>query len=365
MNTKNKILFVIPSNSNGGAEQLQFSLINYWSNVGYEIDIVFLLKETQNKIDLKYANIYYLNAENLFLGLIKLFFFKFSKDYYVTFSSQTLLNASLGILKKIKKLRTQKLVCRESTTVFSRFGGFKLGVYKMAYSLGYRFQDLIICQTDEMKNELIENVPYLRKKNVQTISNPIDLEKIHQLAQENIDHFFVKNDYIVSAGRLIPIKNFELLINTFYHFLKLQPSFYLVILGEGELKDDLINLCKKLEIRNKVIFKGFVQNPIPYFKNAKICSVSSIKEGFPNVLLQMMSQNGRVVSSLCAGDIDKLPSILTYKINDKSELYEALLLSLKISLEEKNENINKNLIFLENRSYSNYISNIFTELKKT
>jgi glycosyltransferase involved in cell wall biosynthesis len=55
-----------------------------------------------------------------------------------------------------------------------------------------------------------------------------------------------------------------------------------------------------------------------------MCVVSSRIEGFPNVLLQEMSQNEKVVSTLCAGDIDRIPGLFTCKPNDEDDLLRAM-----------------------------------------
>jgi hypothetical protein len=47
-------------------------------------------------------------------------------------------------------------------------------------------------------------------------------------------------------------------------------------------------------------------------------------EGFSNVLLQEMSQNKKVVSTLCAGDIDKIDGLFTCRPNDEQDLLRAM-----------------------------------------
>ena len=63
---------------------------------------------------------------------------------------------------------------------------------------------------------------------------------------------------------------------------------------------------------------------LDYFKFAKVCVMSSRIEGFPNVLLEMMSQNTNIISTICAGDIDKLEGVSLVEVNDVSGLVESL-----------------------------------------
>src|SRR5690606_20880375 len=115
------------------------------------------------------------------------------------------------------------------------------------------------------------------------------------------------NNFIVTAGRLIHEKGYDILINAFAELKEKYPDLKLIILGYGDLKQELIYLATSLNIEQDVIFWGFVENVYPFFKKAKACVISSRVEGFPNVLLQMMSQNSNVVSTTCAGGIDTIP----------------------------------------------------------
>ena len=117
-------------------------------------------------------------------------------------------------------------------------------------------------------------------------------------------------EFICAAGRLIPIKGFSLLINAFKPIVEKRKDLKLVILGEGPERDNLQKQIHQLGLEGSVILMGHVANPYVYFKYAKVCVVSSIEEGFPNTLLQMIALNTLVVSTLCAGGIAEIPSIL-------------------------------------------------------
>lgn len=359
---KKKILFVIPSDTMGGAEQLQVSLAEEFYKCDYKIEILFLLKK---QIDINInAEIKYLNAKNIILGLLKLTMYDFSNEYHMVLSSQTLINSILGILKNLNKVKCTYLIVRESTDVFNRFKGLKLWCYTLAYKTGYGYANLIICQTNKMKENLVANIKSFSNLNIQVISNPINLEKIKiKEAEPFIDDILVNKKFIVSAGRLIDVKGFDILIKAFAKFSKKYSDYYLIILGDGPLLEELKKEAIKNKIEDKVLFKGFVNNPYPYFKQAKICVVSSRKEGFPNVLLQMMSQNGAVISTLCAGDIINIPQILVCNPNEIDGLFEKMIEITNQNEETLKNNLFAHFSFLKNRTFSNYISSIFEALK--
>lgn len=177
-----------------------------------------------------------------------------------------------------------------------------------------------------MKNDFKKNMPNLYSKiNSRIIHNPISLT-----VQKNdfTNSIFDKN-FIVTAGRLIPEKGFDNLIYAYKNFRVNHPDINLIILGDGPEKDNLQKLIINLELTGSVFLKGFVKNVYPYFEKAKICIVSSRIEGFPNVLLQMMSQNTKVISTLCAGGIKDLKGVFTVEVDNIKELSSVMINVLK------------------------------------
>ncbi|MBS9767576.1 MAG: glycosyltransferase [Flavobacteriaceae bacterium] len=345
---KNKKTYFLISDQLGGAEQLLFQLAK--NDLGNSQVCFFKSKSTDvwenENIKIDYCD-----------GSITDFIKFCSKEKFdIVFSTQLMINAFLGFVRVLGVLKTNKLVCRESTSVFGRYSGRKLFKYKIAYWLGYRRIDLLITQSDLMKEILLQNVPYLSNRmQIETIPNLFTLPN-DEILNEDIE---VKENAIVGAGRLIPEKGFDILIEVFADIVKKYPEMNLVILGEGAERDKLESLIKGLDLSERVHLLGFVKNVYPYFRQAKVCVVSSRKEGFPNVLLQMMSQNERVVSTLCAGGIDKIKGVEICKANDKNELYKAIENTISKSI------TNERLLFdkeLENRSIDVFIRSINEKL---
>jgi glycosyltransferase involved in cell wall biosynthesis len=77
------------------------------------------------------------------------------------------------------------------------------------------------------------------------------------------------------------------------------PALSLLILGEGSLKEELLQLTCSLGINKKVHFLGFKDNPYSYLKNAKCFVLSSLYEGLPTVIIEALSLGINVVSTNC------------------------------------------------------------------
>ena len=361
-----RILIVSVNNSLGGAEQyLKMLAENY---LDQKVDLVFFRKVSSNNwLELeknKKFNLLFLNKFSEFFGagLFLLYcFFKRTSRYDYIFTSHVLTTSIVGLLLNLKLIKAKSFVGRESTTVFIRFKGLKLVVYKALYNLGYKTLDLLICQTDGMRINLIENLPWLENlTKVETIPNPIDLNKIGFLTEEDYPLLEQFGDYIVSAGRLIDEKGFDILIESFGILKRDMPELKLVILGEGIQRHFLEEKIHELCLENDIYLKGFVTNVFPYFKNAKLAVVSSRVEGFPNVLLQMMSQNTSVVSTKCCSGIEEIPGLFVSEINNAEDLYKQIRSAIT------KDTANNRFIFdqfLENRSIEKFINEVEGKLK--
>ena len=350
---KSKVVYISLTNGAGGAEQiLQMSARVTHSKV------VFLKQTTLSPLafNTDSDDITFLSKRSISLGFIYLIkeLFKYRKGYTII-SSHPYLNAFLGTLKRIGFLRS-KLASRESTPVFLRFSGVKRLSYELVYKLGYPATDLLICQTDEMRAQLIENLSFLKKRRVIVLRNPIDIEQVQLNSSVQLDDHVLNDRFICSAGRLIPIKGFDVLIQAFSKIAQRFEGIKLVILGEGPERANLERLIINLGLRDRVLLTGFVNNPFPYFKKAEVCVVSSIREGFPNVLLQMMALNQSVISTLCADGIEQFKSVSLVKVNDADELNEAIQEALKNPKIE--QQVNQNLEYLADRTPGAFIDQI-------
>jgi len=177
-------------------------------------------------------------------------------------------------------------------------------------------------------------LPWLKKKNkIIVIPNPVNLNEI-KTKENGIVNFEIDN-FIVAAGRLIPEKGFDILIEAFNQLKNKNLKLVILGVGEKEEHEKLLNLIQALQLKDRVILYGYVKNVYPIFNKAKLCVISSRIEGFPNVFLQMMFQNNIVVSTKCAGEISNVEDIYTCITNGVDALKKEMEQGLSNTIDNR------------------------------
>jgi peptidoglycan/xylan/chitin deacetylase (PgdA/CDA1 family) len=93
---------------------------------------------------------------------------------------------------------------------------------------------------------------------------------------------------IVWAGRLVPVKAVDTLLEAFSTLLRAHPNARLFLLGSGPLRGDLELLAKSLGTGDSARFMGAVPHDSlgHWLRAANVVALSSESEGMPNVLLE-------------------------------------------------------------------------------
>ena len=92
-----------------------------------------------------------------------------------------------------------------------------------------------------------------------------------------------------TIARLDSIKNQKMMLEAFKITLNKHPNTVLFIVGDGEERESLEILADKLEVSDKVLFTGYITEPIDYLSLMDIFLLSSLSEGTSMTLLEAMS----------------------------------------------------------------------------
>ena len=148
-----------------------------------------------------------------------------------------------------------------------------------------------------------------------TIYNGFDVEDIQKLSLEEADGDFIelcqKSKVVITHCRLSKQKNLTALVHIFSELVK-TSSIKLVIIGDGELRQELLDECKNSGLKTStcwenlawsdscdVYFLGQQQNPFKYLRHASLYIMTSNWEGFPLAVCEAMVCKLPVIASDC------------------------------------------------------------------
>lgn len=177
----------------------------------------------------------------------------------------------------------------------------------------YRKADLITTVNNGIANELILDYR-ISKKKILTIYNFYDLDEIDRLSMELKTHELLtmyQNPILITSGRLSREKGLKEIIKIF-SILKRRENLAklkLIIVGDGPMQNQLINLCNKLTLQVRlgslpaeatdIIFTGNQSNVFRFLSGATLYLSNSSSEGFPNGMVEAMACGVPVMSSNC------------------------------------------------------------------
>lgn len=291
-----KLAIFIYSLGSGGAERVVSTLLPML-NLKYEVHLI--LMNDKISYDIPQVSIHYLEksspnesnlAKFLKLPLLALKYKKLCENLDINLQF-VLLNRPNYIALMAKMLGLKSiLIINECTTpsVIYKHNNLNSFINKFLIKNLYNKADLILANSLGNQEDLLQNFNIQANK-CDILYNAIDLESISEKSKEQIPF---KDPFILSVGRLDSGKNHAMLIRA---YAKVQTNLKLVILGEGILKNELLNLIEELNLKDKVFLLGFDNNPYKYMSKCDFFAFASSFEGFSNVLIECLACNCAVL----------------------------------------------------------------------
>lgn len=136
---------------------------------------------------------------------------------------------------------------------------------------------------------------------VSVVYNGFDLIVLRAEATLPVEEMWLRDKNLpvfIACGRLVPQKAYDVLLQAFALVRQRIPA-RLIILGEGPLRGILESQVEQLELAEFVRMPGFVAKPAAWVARSDVFVLSSRNEGLPNVLIEAMAVNTRIVSTDC------------------------------------------------------------------
>jgi len=283
-----KIAFVIAHLKSGGAERAVSNLSLAMERLGHDVSVILLDSQ-----DIGYpygGKIIVVNIHHSSSAIGQIFNLLKRAFKLRTVYKQEQFD---GIFTSMESVGFPSVLASKDTIVSVHENPAKMSkMYKFLYPLLYPKAKNVIACAKAMEESLIDLYDL---KNTGTIYNSVDIDWVQKKSKDPINE---PRPFMLSVGRLVTVKGFDLLIEA-YSQSKAKDSLDLLICGEGELREELQALIDTKGLTDKVILKGNVENPFAYYANAKFYVLSSRNEGFPNILIEALACGCPCISFDC------------------------------------------------------------------
>lgn len=293
------IAFILNSLQGGGAERVTVTLANELASRGYQIEIVLMKKEGPY-LDLISDRVSLADLETSPLLQAVRPLISYLRSTQPRYLCSQLMGDSIVALSatSLSRTQTKNVVGIHSRPSMEDLTGTAEKILPRLAKLLYPRADKIIAASEAVASDVEE---FFEVDRPCVCYNPFDLETIRSRANEPVNHPFVGSDPLfIAVGRLSTTKNINTLIHAFSYFNEIRNA-RLLILGEGPQRDDLESLIDQIGIKKQVSMLGFVDNPYKYIRASDALVLSSISEGFGNVIVEAFACGTPVVSTDCGG----------------------------------------------------------------
>jgi N-acetylgalactosamine-N,N'-diacetylbacillosaminyl-diphospho-undecaprenol 4-alpha-N-acetylgalactosaminyltransferase len=307
---KDRLCILVNSLAGGGGEKVALALYEEYRSAGLKVILLCLENNVAHAADGYEVHCLSDQTGSGESGLVKLF-------------------SLFGFAKKLKRfIEDQKITIVQShiyranyvNLLARRLGGkHKVQIVNHGIASRYRKQgllgkvnllllrwlypaaDQLVCPSPGMLQDLNELGVVCRNSVI--IGNPFDLDEILNASRQSVSKelFVFEPDklYLISVGRLEPVKRPQDIVKVLARLDKTYPALELIFLGTGSMKEELLQLSRKLGVHDKLHFPGHVSNPYAFVGEADVFVSASEFEGFSNVIVESLISGTPVVSTDC------------------------------------------------------------------
>lgn len=362
-----KIIYLITKSEIGGAQTHVLSLLKYMKEKGNDVALMsypngWLEAEAKN-IGVKfYSNKYFSNSFNPF----KLFSAVKEVDNAVLDFNPGIVHchsSGAGFIGRIEIRNKIPTIFTAHSWAFTKGSPFLRKVIAIiAEKIVSKYTNKIIC-VSEFDTSLALKYKIAPSDKLKTIYNGVPELKVkeNKIESETIN--------FLSVGRFAYPKRFDLLVESIAKLPKdILNKVKLSIVGFGPLKDDILNLVNKFNLKENIniLDKQTPEELNKTIYNSDVFILLSDHEGFPMTILEAMSAGLPIIASSVGGipeEIDSSCGILVN--NNKKEISEAIIklvgdIELRKNMGEKSKDKIRN-----NFSFDKFLSeteNLYKEI---
>ena len=178
------------------------------------------------------------------------------------------------------------------------------------------------------------------KKKLRILHDPI-ITPSEIIKKKKIELKEFEKDYFISIGRFTRQKNFKFLVKSIAPLIKINSEIKLYIFGDGEQKDEINDLIRKLNLRNNIVLLPFQNNIYNYINNSKGFILSSLLEDPVFLLVEAAYLNTPILSSNCKNGPEEILNYgnngILFENNNENSFREKFNIFHKLDQKKKKE----------------------------
>ncbi len=187
--------------------------------------------------------------------------------------------------------------------------------YHIKVALSALYDDLTICVSHALRDCLIGEYHYARKKTI-TIHNGVPILPVSYLRAEGVAlraklGISATEFLLVCVARLSAQKRLDMLLMAIAECVRRGSKCKCIIVGDGSLKRDLMDQSFRLGLTSNVLFEGFQTDVNSYLAAGSAFVLTSDLEGFPIAILEAMSHGLPCIVTNVGGNTEAVEDGIT------------------------------------------------------
>ena len=206
--------------------------------------------------------------------------------------------------------------------------GFQIALIRFFQKQTAKNAAKIIVPSDYLKSIVLKWG--IAKEKINVIYNSVREAAVMEEKKVLRNKLDISGDIIISVGRLVPWKGFDLLIDVMSELLKINPNFKLYIIGEGPEFSNLQLRIANCELRDSVkLFGSLEQKKLwQYMKASDFFVLNTGYEGLPHIIIEAMYLELPVITTDAGGNVEVVKpgeNGLLVEYNNKEQIKNTIL----------------------------------------
>jgi glycosyltransferase involved in cell wall biosynthesis len=356
MQSRKKILFVLPSLCAGGAERVMSFVSQQLNTNDFKVKLIVLGFEKDAVYNVDSIEVNYLNKKRLLASVTTLFRLLMKEKPSIVVSSIGHVNIMMGFFSLF--FRKIKFIGREASIV-SKMNEFSKLNSKLNLSLMKIFYprlSAIICQSGDMRNDFIHTLQ-LNPSKLVLIHNPIT--KFPTIIRS---YDFKDKLNFITVGRLSEEKGYVRILEGLSKIKNY--DFHYTIIGSGPQLEIIKESIYKFNLTDKISFIPYTHEVLEEVSKNDYFIQGSFVEGFPNALLESCSVGTPVIAFNSPGGTKEIVRIGVngFLVENKMEFVSVLNDLTKLKSIDKNEVIKSVMSKFNSKEILNKYETLFNQL---